>query len=472
VLQACVVLLAAALSAPSSAPPPADSACVLPFERYYATVAAHHPVVRQARLLAEQARADLLAARGAWDPSMTATLSSKTFGGKEYYDYAEAALRIPTPLGADLKLGYERNVGEYASDDIRTPRRGLVTAGLSIPLGQRIATDERRAALRQARALVDVADADRRALVNKLLLDAAKDYARWYEAWRRLDVARGGVSLAAFRLGAVRGRVAAGEAAAVDTVEARLEVQRREVALLEADAAWFAATLAVSAHLWDARGMPVPLPDGTRPSAEGLRAEPIDPADVPEWLALALRRHPDLLKNAGKIRAQEALRLLAAQRLIPFAELSLASLADRDEAGEVAAPSSDDVKTGLVVRSPLLFMRERGALGGYSSKLEAERVERDRLRREVELEVRTAANELLVLDRLLVLQRDAIAQARALRDAEQRRFDAGESSLLVVNLRERLVLDEELKLAALEAKYAGARAGLAVALGEPGVLPR
>lgn len=475
-LQLCTVLLAAAVSAAAPPAAPGDSACTLTFERYYREVAAHHPVVRQARLLAGQARSELLAARGAWDPTVSASLSSKTFGGKEYYDYAEAALKIPTPLGADIKIGYERNVGEFASDDIRTPRGGLVTAGLSIPLGQRLVTDERRAALRQARALRDVADADRQALVNKLLLTAAKDYARWYEAWRRRQVAREGITLAEFRLVAVRGRVASGEAPAVDTIEARLEVQRREVTLLEAEAAWFAATFEVSANLWDERGLPVPLPDGARPGIDGLRPEPIDSARVPAWLAEALRRHPDLLKNAGKIRAQEAQRLFAAQKMIPFAELRLDGLAGRDASRALPdglpSPLEDDAKTGLEVKSPLLFMRERGALGLYSRKLEAERVERDRLRREVEIAVRIAANELLTLDRLLVLQRDATAQARALRDAEQRRFDAGESSLLIVNLRERLVLDEELKLATLEAKYAGARAELAVALGEPGVLPR
>jgi outer membrane protein TolC len=62
-----------------------------------------------------------------------------------------------------------------------------------------------------------------------------------------------------------------------------------------------------------------------------------------------------------------------------------------------------------------------------------------------------------------------VRQARQLLAGEQRRFENGESQLLVVNLRERLVLDEALKLASLEAKYVAARAALAVALGQQGV---
>jgi len=62
-------------------------------------------------------------------------------------------------------------------------------------------------------------------------------------------------------------------------------------------------------------------------------------------------------------------------------------------------------------------------------------------------------------------QESAVDYARQLRDGEQQRFDAGESSLLLVNLRERTLLDEQGKLAALEAKRQAAEAALAVAIG-------
>lgn len=471
----CITLLAAAQLASASAPPvPADTSCRVPFERFYREVAAHHPVARQARLLAEQARSELQVARGAWDPTVSAELSAKTFGGKEYYDYATATLKIPTPLGADVKVGWERGIGEYSARDRLTPDRGLVTAGLSIPLGQRLVTDERRAALAQAQALRDVADADRRATVNRLLLEAAKDYAAWYEAWRRRAVAEDGVALAAFRLQAVRGRVAAGEAAPVDTLEAQLELRRREVARVEAEATWYAATLEVTAYLWDERGAPVELPAGATPTDAGLAPEPLDSAAFPRWLDRALRDHPDLRRIAGRIRAQQAQRLLAGQQLLPFAEAELYGLAERDPGalpGE-GFGSAQDRKHALAVRMPLLLLKERGRFSLAGQRLEQQRLEEDRLRRAVENAARIAAFELATVDRLIALQRENATQARALRDAEARRFDAGESSLLVVNLRERLVLEEELKLAQLEAKYAGARAALAVALGEPGTLPR
>ena len=439
------------------------------FEEFARQVRAYHPVARQARLAAEQAREEVRIARGAFDPTVTAAWDQKTFGGTEYYDYMSAALKIPTPLGADVKVGYERAGGRYISPDRRTPDRGLVTAGLSIPLGQRLLTDERRNALAVARALGGVAAADRAAAVNKLLLGAAKDYARWYEASRRLGVAQEGVALAEFRLRAVRARVLNGDAAAIDTVEALVEVQRRQVQAAEAEQSAFATTLAVAAYLWDARGAPADLPTGAAPSVGAAPAGvDDDPTAVAQLVARAEGRHPDLRKVDGRVEQAAAQRRFALQQVIPFAEAELSSLANREGVALGSPSAAGDYKAGLTVRTPLLFVKERARLNAASLRLEQQEVERVRLRREVGYAVRVAVNDLATTARLLGIQRATVAQARLLRDGEQRKFENGESTLFLVNARERLVLDEQLKLAALEAKALGARAELAASVGDTG----
>jgi hypothetical protein len=88
------------------------------------------------------------------------------------------------------------------------------------------------------------------------------------------------------------------------------------------------------------------------------------------------------------------------------------------------------------------------------------------LRREIEFDARAAIFDLFNLERLRERQVANVRNARLLRDAEQVRFENGESTLLILNIRERLVLDEAVKLAAVEAKVAGARGALAVATGD------
>jgi outer membrane protein TolC len=431
-------------------------------------VAAHHPTTRQARLLVDQARAELRVARGAFDPTLGASWERKTLGATEYYDYTTAALTLPTPLGVDVKLAYERADGRYASPDRRTPSGGLVTAGLSIPLGQRVLTDERRTALAVARTLRDVADAERDALVNRVLLQAVRDYARWYEGTRRADVARDGVALAEFRLAAVRRRVAAGEAAPLDTIEASLEARRRQVQLVEAEQAVFAARIAAEVHLWDERGLPDSLPAAAAPSdALPPSAAPTEGA-LAELIAASTRAHPDVLRAEARVEQAVAQQRLAAQQQIPFAAAEVAALAPVQGAESALVPAAgaaSDMKLALTARTPLLFLRERGRADLASTRVDQLRLDRDRARREVAAAARTAANDVDGVARSIAAQRSAVDQAQLLLRGEQLRFEAGESTLFLVNARERVVLDERLRLASLEARALTARAELAMGVG-------
>ncbi len=438
------------------------------FPAFVDGILANHPVATQARLVADQARADLRTAWGAFDPTITATWDQKRFGGTEYYNYFDAELKIPLPVGADVTLAFDRTMGRYFNPDRRTEPNGTFQAGISIPLGQRILTDERRNALAQARAARDAGEADRTAIVNKLLFSAAKDYGVWYESWRRRVIAQEGEALADFRLQAVRRRVSNGESAPIDTIEALLELQRRQVTRFEAEASFYISSLDVTAYLWDDAGRPTALPLQAKPVLTGIERIGIDSTRIEQLLDIAARRNPDLLKVAARIKQAEAQRLFSTQALLPFAEAKLAGLgsSDSEDAFFDGERLDNNYKAGLTVKSPLLFLKESGRFAATGQRLEFQRLERDRLRREIEFDARAAIFDLFNLERLRERQVANVRNARLLRDAEQVRYENGEGTLLILNIRERLVLDEAVKLASVEAKVAGARAALAVATGD------
>ncbi len=457
---ACGVLLALSLALPLHAQ-------TVDFASFYAQVRAHHPVARQARRLVDVADAERGVALGAFEPVLSATWNAKDLSGTRYEDRTNWKLTVPTPVGVDVRVGYDRASGKYVDPSNTTPANGLWSAGVSIPLGQRLLTDERRTALATASALRDAAVGERDGALNKLLLTAAKDFATWTEAERRAEIAREGVRLALERSTAVRARVARGDAAAIDTLEAALEVERREVTRSEAEAQRFSARLAVSAHRWSADGAPDDLPVDARPLADALPAFRADADAQAAWLARAERTHPDLAKLSAKVRQSEAQRWLATQGLLPTLSLDLTSLAkDADALGQ----NGEDRKAGVSGYLAPLLLKDRAKFSAAGAKLDRDRWELARVRREVGLAVRDAANTLTALDAQAERQARTVALARALRDGEQRRFEVGESSLLLVNLRERGLLDEELKLAALAAQRLAARAALAVAVGDPAMV--
>jgi outer membrane protein TolC len=461
-----------------------DSVRMLPgvpltFEAFFDIVSRNHPVVRQARLIEDGAEGDVTAAFGNFEPKLEASWETKRFESSTtgtqslYFNYADVALKIPTPFGADFKIGYERASGRFINPQFTTPNNGLFTAGFSLPIGQRILTDERRTALRTARALRDVAQAERAAMTNKLLFSASKSYATWFETALQLQVIRDGVRLADVRYVAITGRVRAGDAAGIDSIEAAAELNRRRAQLAGAEQSYFAASMDLTSYLWDNRGQPTDLRIGAVPSDSGLGRVTLDSASVPALLARVMRLHPDVRKAEGKVQQTGAERALARQSVIPLVSADLAALRTVGGAGfnvGDALGREGNYKGAINFSSPLLFFKERGKFQSTDAKFDRADIEARETRRDVVLLVRTAINDLSQFEAQLALQRDAVRLFRILSAGERAKFDAGESNLFLVNTRERQVLDEELKFVALQAKYLAARAALAVAAGSPGRL--
>ncbi|MFM8567814.1 MAG: TolC family protein, partial [Gemmatimonadota bacterium] len=218
-----------------TAPLAAQDSLALP--AFLTQVIAHHPTAQQATLVRRQVAADLRAARGGFDPVVTAVWDLKRFNGVGYFDEFDARITVQTPWGLDFKLGWENAAGEIINPERKTPASGLLSAGVSLPIGPRLLMDERRTALRQAELADDAAEAERLGAVGRLVQQAAREWGNWAEASARARIAAEGVTLARFRLDATRRRVLAGDAAAIDSVEAAGEFERRQVQLIEAEAA-------------------------------------------------------------------------------------------------------------------------------------------------------------------------------------------------------------------------------------------
>jgi hypothetical protein len=56
-------------------------------DSFIAQVKQHHPIAKQADIQVDKAAAELLAARGSFDPTIALDASRKTFDGKNYYFY-------------------------------------------------------------------------------------------------------------------------------------------------------------------------------------------------------------------------------------------------------------------------------------------------------------------------------------------------------------------------------------------------
>lgn len=440
-----------------------DSLRVFPLDAFYDKVLEHHPMVKSANLLSEQAAMQIREARGAFDPKLEAVYDRKVFQDKHYYTAWRNELKIPLLINTDLKVGYEQHHGMYLNPEKRVPDAGLMYAGISVPLGQGMITDQRRTNLRLANLDTRILEAERIKLLNKLLYEAAKDYWNWSLAFYQLQISQEGVVLARFRFNGIRSNVEEGEAAPIDSVEAKITLQNREIDLVQRQLDYRNAVLQLSTYLWDEEGNPQMIADGLAPDTlwqTGIQREQLESLEV--LSELARRQHPDIQKLVSKMQQLEVEERLYRELLKPVIDVQYNYLnlpsSMFNELSQQAL--TQNYKLGLAFSFPLLLRKERAKLQLNRVKQQQNYLALNSSRREVDNVLQQAYNDFLTLERILQAQQSIVVNYERMLEGELEKFNAGESSLFLVNQRENSLLESRIKLLSLSEKYQKARAAV------------
>ena len=207
------------------------------FQEYLGYVKKYHPLLKQANLVLNAGEANLLRARGSFDPKIEVDFNTKEFINTEYYNELSAAFNVPVWYGIEFKANYENNSGEYLNPDMTTPEDGLYSVGVSISLAQGLIMNDRMASLKKARFFQDQTKAERDLLVNQLLYEASIAYFNWLQAYKEEQIYINFLNNASTRLKAIKRSYDEGDKAAIDTLEAKITVQNwllgRKVAKLK-----------------------------------------------------------------------------------------------------------------------------------------------------------------------------------------------------------------------------------------------
>lgn len=442
---------------------PTDTARVFSLQDLADLVFANHPVVKQAALLSADAQAQVRQARGGFDPKLGSGFDRKIFGGTGYYNNWANELKVPIwPGGIELKASYDRMVGTYVNPEHRTPLDGLAGVGLSVPLGQGLLIDARRSTLRQAQILVTAAEADRVKQINEVWLQAAKDYWNWYYASQQALLIQEGVNLADTRFRGTSRRALLGDQAPIDSVEAQITVQDRQVQAEQLQVELLNASLILSNHLWNRDAQPVELPRYAVPQVPPRTQ--VDSAQFRQLMELASDRHPTLIKLDAKIRQLGIEERYRRELLKPKLNVSgtLLSRGDfyRPEVPTYYEFGRDNYKLGVDFALPLFLRQERGKLQQTRLKVLDATLEQQQSRRTIVNQVSAVYNTLKAYERQLRVQAQTITNQRALLAAELQKFELGESTIFLINARETKLIDLRLKQESMRASYEKALAEL------------
>ena len=238
---------------------------ILTIETVFDRVKKYHPMAGRALMQRDFAAAELLKAKGSFDPTAQSTISQKNFDNKNYYSLINGEVKIPTWTGIDLKGGYDINRGVFLGNENSTPDNGLWYAGVSVPLGQGLLIDDRRAQVKSARIGQNLAINQQQDMTNEILFQTANTYWDWFRAYHVRQILNEAVENARLRYDAVRSFALKGDRPGIDTIEAGIQVQNISLSLSQAELEFVKASNALSGQFWDENNQNVGFGDNAQP---------------------------------------------------------------------------------------------------------------------------------------------------------------------------------------------------------------
>jgi outer membrane protein TolC len=433
-----------------------DSTKTLSAAQVIELVRKFHPVAKQAGIYIDKAQADLLVARGGFDPVLGAYVSRKRFDGTNYYNSTSPEIVIPTWYGIEVYSGVDNYTGERLDPTMTKGQSAFL--GVSVPLARDLLMDKRRASLKQARIFRSMADTEQKQVINDLLMDAMDAYWQWVSYYNQSLIVEANVVNNMKRLDFVRKSLLNGERAAIDTIETLAQLQSFQYQQNQYKMEFRNAGLRLSTFLWNDNGEPYTLPETVVPPADWDNEQNLKDfdLDLSSLLLAATRTHPEMRSYDFKLSALDIDKKLKFQQLLPKADFRYNHLSKGynalASAGEYAI-FDNNYQYGFKFEIPIRLSAGRGEYKKAQLKIQETRLGQMQKQLDLAVKVRQYYNEFSNLREQIGLQNLNYANYQQLVKAEEVRFSNGESSLFLINSRENKALEARQKLVELKTKY-------------------
>ena len=433
------------------------------YNEFLGYVKKYHPLVKQADLKLNEAQANLMQARGAFDPKIEVDFNEKQFKDNQYYSILNSSFKIPTWYGIELKAGFDNSEGIYVNPENTLPNSGLTSFGISVPVGQGLFINQRMADLRKAKIARNLNVAERNLQAVEVIYEASVSYVNWKRSYDEVKLYETYLENALIRYNGVSKLIEEGDKPAIDSVEAGIAVKTRRLNLEDAKLKLTKAKLELSNYLWLENNIPLELNDNLFPDAT-LSKTIKEVLQINELGTIDLDNHPKIQALDAKIALLKVDRKLKANALLPKLDLSYNYLS---EPSYIDNYRFEDYKIGVNFSFPIFLRKERGSLKLAYLKIQDSEFGLQLERKNLENKIKAQQQEITSLEKQREYIRKLIQDYNTLLNAEDRLFEMGESSLFVINSRENTLVSSQINEIALENRYLNAIIGLYKTLANP-----
>lgn len=405
------------------------------------------------RLQNNIASAEVLKARGNFDPFLDAKDGSKSIDGVEYYQETNIGLGIPTWYGVDINGSYNTIDGQKL--DNSTTRGGLYQFGITIPLAKNLLYDQRRATLEQAKYAQKMTLAEQRLLTNELLLEAENVYWEWVMQYEIYLLQSQAVNININRTKLIQKSFEFGERAAIDTTEALSQLQSFELQQQDAYLQFVKATQNLQLFLWKENQEIYELTQLIFP-AERLTSNDAYityPFLLEELNARQINNHASLFIYFQKQNILESERRLKRQSFLPKLDFTYNFFNKENYPAEYFPFFQNNYQYGLKLGIPVFLRQARADYQIAKTKILQNELDADFKRQELNTKIETYKNEVLNYRNQIDIIEQNIRNYQRLLNAEETKYSNGESSLFLINSRENKLIEAREKMLNTRLKF-------------------
>ena len=423
----------------------------LTYNEFLGYVKKYHPLVKSANLELSEAQANLMMARGGFDPKIEVDFSKKQFKDKEYYSILNSSFKIPTWYGIELKAGFDNNEGVYLNPENTTPNAGLTSFGISVPLGQGLFINQRMADVRKAKIQVKLSQSERKLQAVSVLYDASLAYFNWKKNFEEMKLYETYNNNAEIRLEGIKSLITQGDKPAIDSIEAGIIVKNRALSLEDSKLKLAKAKLELSNFMWIDNNIPLEISDDLVPETalESTLQETLKTNDLLQR-DFSLEAHPKINALQNKIDMLTVDKQLKQNMLLPKINVGYSYLS---EPSYIDNYRFEDYKIGLDFAFPLFLRKERGSLKLAKYKLLESEFTLALEKTQLSNKINAQKIEINSLVKQKKLAKDLVQNNLTMLNSEERLFTFGESSLFLINTRENNLVRAKLASIALENRF-------------------
>lgn len=423
----------------------------LSYNEFLGYVKKYHPMVKSANLEVNSAQANLMMARGGFDPKIEVDFDKKQFKEKEYYSILNSSFKIPTWYGIEVKAGFDNSEGVFLNPQNSLPNQGLTSLGINIPLGQGLFINQRMADVRKAKIQIQLSQAERKLQAIEVLYNASVAYFNWKRNYSEVQLYSEYLKNAAIRFEGVASLIKNGDKPAIDSVEAGIIVRNRKLSLEDSQLKLAKAKLELSNFLWLENNVPLELQDTIIPESkvENTIRETLKTNELLTE-TISIENHPKINSLESKIAILEVERKLKANSLLPKIDLGYHYLSEPNYWNDT---NFNNYKVGVNFSFPLFLRKERGGLQLAKFKIQDTRYSLDLERVQLKNKINAQQTEINSLEKQRKLINDLVRDYNTMLGSEERLFSFGESSIFLINSRENNLVSSQLSELSLENRY-------------------